>query len=159
MKKILVLLIILFLISSLGSAFALMPPYTKGELEKESTHIIQAKVLGAAFIDKYKSKSNNREYEYSRYSAWVVVEKSYKGDLKKNDTIQIKWTWRKLVKKETGFIDESYHNPAYYPGEVIKTHLKKYTDYYDSVWWNAKEYIKNTGKDLPSELGQVVYGN
>lgn len=160
MKKILILLIIiLFILSLLSSAFALMPPYSKNALEKESTHIIQGKVLGTALIDKYKTKQNNREYEYTRYSAWVVVEKSYKGDLKKNDTIQIKWTWRRLVKKEAGFIDESYHNPGYYAGEVVKTHLKKYTDFYDSVWWNAKEYVKNIGKNLPSELGQVIFGD
>jgi len=160
MKKYFIMIVIVIVLVSLaGAAFALMPPYSKEELEKESTNIIQGKVIGLAMIDKYKSKENDRKYEYTRYCAWMMVEKSYKGDLKKNDTILIKWKWRQILNKEPGFIDESYHNPAYYAGEIVKSYLKKYGDYYDSVWWNAKENVnlKYAVMTMPKEPGQVVY--
>ena len=160
MKKYFVFfMIIIFLIGLMSNAFALLPPYTKGQLEKESTHIIQGKVLASALIDQYRTKEKGRFYEYTKYSAWIMIEKSYKGDLKKNDTILVKWTWRKTLKKDPNYIDEYFHNPGYYPGETVKTHLKKYNDYYDSIWWNAKEYINNIGKDLPIEIGGIVYEN
>lgn len=155
-KYVLIFVLVIFLVSCFGKAFALMPPYSEKELKNESTHIISGKVLGVAYVSK--EKDPKKDWEYSTYCAWFMVDKSYKGDLKKNDTILIKWVWRKGISKRVkGFVGGSYHDPAYYPQEVVKTHLIKYNEYYKSTWWNSKVDEKGAGRNIPSKLGQVVF--
>jgi hypothetical protein len=141
-----------FALLMLGSlpALALPAPMSEQELMDKSDLVAVVRVLSVSCTAITKDDQTGEELP--SYLARVRVLEAKKGDAKQGDELLI--TWRAIPKGIVG-----PWAVAYYPGEVVLTHLTKKSGgaTYGSTWWNAKgDDIKAPeSTELPSSIGET----
>jgi hypothetical protein len=141
-----------FALLMLGSlpALALPAPMSEQELMDKSDLVAVVRVLSVSCTAITKDDQTGEELP--SYLARVRVLEAKKGDAKQGDELLI--TWRAIPKGIVG-----PWAVAYYPGEVVLTHLTKKSGgaTFGSTWWNAKgDDIKAPAStELPSSIGET----
>jgi hypothetical protein len=132
-------------------AFALPAPMPEQDLMEKSDLIAVVRVLSVSCTVITKDQATGEELP--SYLARLRLVEVKKGEAKKGEEVIV--TWRAIPKGIVG--------PwivAYYPGEVVLTHLVKKSGgvSYGSTWWNAKgEDIKAPeSTDLPQKPGETL---
>lgn len=130
-------------------ALALPAPMSDQELTEKSDIVAVVRVLSVSCTAITKDDQSGEELP--SYLARVRLLEVKKGEAKQGDEILI--TWRAIP---TGVVGP--WAVAYYPGEVVLTHLaKKSGATYGSTWWNAKgDDIKAPeSTELPTSIGET----
>ena len=132
-------------------AAALPAPMPEEEMMEKSDLVAVVSVLSVTCTVITKDQATGEDLP--SYLARLRVMEVKKGDAKQGDEVIV--TWRAVPKSIVG-----PWAVAYYPGEVVLTHLVKKRGgvSYGSTWWNAKgEDIKAPAStELPKAAGETM---
>lgn len=134
------------------SAFALPAPMPEQELVEKSDLVAVVRVLSVTCTIITKDEKTGEELP--SYLARLKVENVKKGEAKPGEEVIV--TWRAVPKGIVG-----PWAVAYYPGEVVLTHLVKKSGgvSYGTTWWNGKDDRLKTPEEteLPKTPGETLF--